>query len=201
MPSAPLVRACICATSIASHAADKFPEKRSDAVNTDSIYQLSVPLVDQSGRDFSLDRFRGNPLLVTMFYSSCPLVCPRIVEALKKTEAALPTAIRNKVPVLMVSFDVARDDAAALKAMVDERHINTNVWTLARSDAAHTRKLAAMLGIQYRELDGGGFNHTSVLILLDGDEKIVGKTFNIGGADAKLVQLVAQTTGTNLAAR
>jgi protein SCO1/2 len=174
--------------------ADTIPPTVSRKLPGDSVYQLSVPLVDQAAREFSLDRFRGKPLLVTMFYSHCPFVCPRIAESLKKTEAALPIAVRNKVPVLMVSFDIARDDPTALKALAVERHIDTNVWTLARSDAAHTRKLAAILGIQYRELGGGDFNHTSVLLLLDRDGRIVGKTFEIGGIDPAFVKLVAKTT-------
>lgn len=196
-----LVCTLACTASIAVHAADKESVRNNGAVNTDSIYQLSVRLVDQAGHEFSLDRFRGSPLLVTMFYSNCQFVCPRIVASLKRTEGALPGAIRNKVPVLMVSFDIVRDDAAALRAMAGERHIDTNVWTLARSDAASTRKLAAILGVQYRELDSGEFNHTSVLILLDREGRIVGKSFDIGGLDAAFVKLVAKTAGGKLATR
>ena len=93
-----LVCAYICATSNASHAADKFPEKRSDAVNTDFIHQLSVPLVDQSGHDFSLNRFRGNPLLVTMSYSYRPFVWLRVVESLKRLNLPCqsPYAIKSE---------------------------------------------------------------------------------------------------------
>ena len=151
-----------------------------------SIYQLSVPFTDQLGRTSKLEDWRGKPVMISMFYSSCQFVCPRIVEALKRTEESLAT----KVPILMVSFDPARDDTAALKAMAEERHIDPKLWTLARTDARNVRKLAAILGIQYRELPSGEFNHASVIILLDAEGRIVGKTSMIGEADPAFVKLV-----------
>ena len=154
-----------------------------------SIYQLSVPLTDQLGRSGKLGEWRGKPVMISMFYSSCQFVCPRIVEALKRTEENLVT----KVPILMVSFDPARDDTAALKAMADERHIDSKFWTLARTDARNVRKLAAILGIQYRELESGEFNHSSVIILLDAEGRVVGKTSTLGEADPAFVKLVRKT--------
>ena len=154
-----------------------------------SIYQLSVPLTDQLGRSGKLGEWRGKPVMISMFYSSCQFVCPRIVEALKRTEENLVT----KVPILMVSFDPARDDTAALKAMADERHIDSKFWTLARTDARNVRKLAAILGVQYRELESGEFNHSSVIILLDAEGRVVGKTSTLGEADPAFVKLVRKT--------
>ena len=150
-----------------------------------SIYQLSVPFTDQLGRTSKLEDWRGKPVMISMFYSSCQFVCPRIVEALKRTEEGLAI----KVPVLMVSFDPVRDDTAALKAMADERHIDAKRWTLARTDARNVRKLAAMLGIQYRELPSGEFNHSSVIVLLDAEGRVVGKTATLGEADPAFVKL------------
>ena len=154
-----------------------------------SIYQLSVPFTDQQGRTSRLEDWRGKPVMISMFYSSCQFVCPRIVEALKRTEESLA----RKVPILMVSFDPVRDDTAALKAMAEERHIDSRIWTLARTDARNVRKLAATLGIQYRELPSGEFNHSSVIILLDAEGRIVGKTSTLGEADPAFVKLVKKT--------
>ena len=150
-----------------------------------SIYQLSVPFTDQQGRTSKLEDWRGKPVMISMFYSSCQFVCPRIVEALKRTEEGLAT----KVPVLMVTFDPVRDDTAALKVMAEERQLDPKRWTLARTDARNVRKLAAMLGIQYRELPSGEFNHSSVIILLDAEGRVVGKTSTLGEADPAFVKL------------
>ena len=154
-----------------------------------SVYQLSVPLTDQEGRASTLADWRGKPVMITMFYSSCQFVCPRIVEALKKTQASLDPQ-HAKLPVLMVTLDPARDDTATLKAMAEERHLDPKRWTLARTEARNVRKLAAMLGIQYRELPSGEFNHSSVIILLDAEGRVVGKTSVLGEADPAFVKLV-----------
>lgn len=158
-----------------------------------SIYQLDVPLVDQAGRALQLAERRGRPLLITMFYSNCEFVCPRIIEALKRTEEGLTPAERKRVPVVAVTFDPARDDLAALQGVVEQHHLDAARWTVARTDPRSVRKLSATLGIQYRALPSGDFNHTSVLILLDADGRIAGKTFTIGAADPVFVKLVKTT--------
>jgi len=158
-----------------------------------SLYQLEVPLTDQNGLGFQLDARRGQPLLITMFYSSCQFACPRIMDALKRTQAGLTPAERSRVPVLAVTFDPARDDVAALKGVIDGHRLDTASWTLARTDPANVRKLAAALRIKYRALADGDFNHTSVLILLDADGRVAGKTFTIGAVDPVFVRLLKKT--------
>ena len=86
-----------------------------------------------------------------------------------------------------------RDDTAKLNTMAEERRIDPKLWTLARTDARNVRKLAAMLGIQYRELPSGEFNHSSVIILLDAEGRVVGKTTTLGEADPAFVKLVRKS--------
>jgi protein SCO1/2 len=81
-------------------------------------------------------------------------------------------------------------DTAALKGIVEEHHLDRARNSVARTDARNVRKLAAALGIQYRALPSGDFNHTSALILLDADGRIIGKTDTLGEADPALVKLV-----------
>jgi protein SCO1 len=90
----------------------------------------------------------------------------------------------------MVSFDARRDDPATLRAQAEKRKIDTTRWTLARTDAANVRKLAAILGIQYRQLDDGEFNHSSVLILLDGKGRIVARSEVMGKTDPEFVAAI-----------
>jgi cytochrome oxidase Cu insertion factor (SCO1/SenC/PrrC family) len=37
-----------------------------------SVYNLQVPVEDQFGEITGLDRYKGQPVLITMFYASCP---------------------------------------------------------------------------------------------------------------------------------
>lgn len=160
------------------------------ALPSDSIYQLKLPLVDQDGRSFALDERRGRPMLVSMFYTSCQFVCPMLIEALQATEAKLSPEERAHLSVMMVSFDPAHDNVATLKKTADQRQLDPQRWTLARTEASHVRKLAALLGIQYRALGNGDFNHTTALILVDAQGRIAGRTAQLGSADPAFVKLV-----------
>ena len=158
---------------------------------TDSVYRLDVPLVDQDGKGQHLADRRGRPLVVGMFYTSCHNVCPLLVDTMLATERALASAGRNGVDVLFVSFDSSRDDPAALKRLADARKLDARRWTLARAQPADVRKLAAVLGIQYRQRADGEFNHSSALILLDDEGRIAARTERIGTTDPAFIDAIA----------
>lgn len=146
----------------------------------DSVYQLNDLLIDQDGHPFTLAQRLGKPQLVTMFYTACPYMCPLIIDTGQGIDHALSAAEKAKLQVLMVSIDPARDSPIALKAMMVKRKLDPARWTLARTEATSVRKLAALLAIRYRALEGGDFNHTSALILLDSDGRIVARTETMG---------------------
>jgi protein SCO1/2 len=117
-------------------------------------------------------------------------MCPLIIDTARMTERKLDAEQLAGLSVLLVSMDAKRDDPAALTALAGQRKIDTQKWTLARTDASNVRKLAAVLGIQYRELDDGEFSHTSVLILLDAEGRIVARTETMGKTDPEFVDAV-----------
>ena len=48
--------------------------------------------------------------------------------------------------------------------------------------AENVRSVAGVLGVRYRQLANGEFNHTSALLLLDREGRIVARSERIGGA-------------------
>lgn len=132
-----------------------------------SIYDLRVQLRDQDGRSVSLDVFRGHPVLITMFYSSCTNACPLLMSDLKRLEQQLEPATRDRVRVLMISFDSARDTPEVLARHARERGIDVTRWKLASAPDETAREISAVLGIRYRKLDNGVYFHTSAIVLLD----------------------------------
>lgn len=156
----------------------------------DSLYHLDASLTDQDGRGFRLDSLRGEPVLVTMFYTSCKYVCPLIVDSARGVDHALGPDRRAGLRVLLVSMDPARDTPAALRAVVDQRRLDVPRWLLARTSPDDVRRLAAALGVRYRALADGEFNHTSLLVLLDRDGRPVA-TAPANGAVADPAFMVA----------
>jgi protein SCO1/2 len=87
----------------------------------------------------------------------------------------------------MVSFDPARDSVAVLKQKAEAHQCDTR-WTLARTDETSARKLAALLGVQYRRLASGEFNHSSTIELLDADGRIAARTGTLAAVDPQLLK-------------
>jgi protein SCO1/2 len=163
------------------------------ALAADSVYQLNASLTDQNGRAFQLKEHLGRPVLLSMFYTSCKFVCPMLINTMEITQQGLNAAERAQLDLLLISFDPDHDDVKKLKAVTVSHGLDSSQWTLARADSSSVRKIAATLGIQYRLLSDGDYNHTTVLLLLDGDGRIVGRTKKMGAPDAEFIQLVKKT--------
>lgn len=163
----------------------------------DSIYQTHAAMTNQDGQTFQLEERRGMPVLVSMFYNSCKFVCPMLIDTMELTDQGLTAAEKRQLSMLLVTFDPARDDVKTLKTVVTTRELDPARWTLARTDTASVRKIAATLGIQYRLLSDGEYNHTTVLVLLDAQGRIVGRTKKMGAADPDFIKLVKQTIQSN----
>ncbi len=132
-----------------------------------SLYALPMTLTDQDGAKIGLDVFRGEPVFMGMFYSTCPSACPILVSTIKRVMVGLDAGADADIRVLLVSFDPERDTPQALHAVVSERGLDAR-WKLANAPEDQVRELAALLGIQYRRLpDGKNFSHTSSIVLLD----------------------------------
>jgi len=158
----------------------------------DSVYQLTVKLTGQDGRQQMLSARRGRPQLVTMFYTSCQMVCPLIIDSMRLTRNALDPAVRSQIDLLAVSFDPAKDDVATLRSYADKHKLDLRFWTLPRVNPSQVRQLSGVLDLQYRQLPGGEFNHSSELILLDTDGRIAARTSVIGRLDPVFVEAVRQ---------
>jgi protein SCO1/2 len=152
-----------------------------------SLYQLELKLTDQAALVRDFDLYAGQPALVAMFYGSCPMTCPLLIDTLRAIENALTPQERARVRVLMVSVDPDRDTPQALAALAKQRRIDLQRWTLARAEANDVRMLAAALDIQYRRLPNGEYNHTSVITLLGADGEMLKQTAVLGRAEPEFV--------------
>jgi len=146
----------------------------------ESVYQLALPLTDQAGRTADWRSLRGKPRVVSMFYTSCQYICPLIVDSGKAIEHQLSVAERARIGIVLISMDPARDTPTALRKVFDKRKLDASRWMLASPPAAEVRAVAGLLGIRYRQLADGEFNHGSALVLLDADGRIVARTEQVG---------------------
>jgi protein SCO1/2 len=187
--------AALGALPVFAHSAHHPPMDDAPAPPPDeSVYRLEATLEDQDGHSLAWSSLQGTPVLASMFYTSCDMVCPMIFETVQATLRALSAAERAQLRVLMVSFDPERDSPAVLKKTAQARGCDAQ-WVLARADDNTTRKVAAVLGIQYRRLANGEYNHSSVLELLDGQGRVAARSGKLGPADPAMVAAIRKLQG------
>ena len=155
-------------------------EAREKPLPTDSVYQLDVQLLDQDGKRQPWRAQRGKPRVVGMFYTSCQYICPLIVDSGKAIERQLTPAEQKRMGITLISMDPVRDTPKLLSVVVAKRKLDTARWTLASPRKDDVRQVAGVLGVRYRELADGEFNHTSALVLLDAEGRVLARTEKMG---------------------
>ena len=162
----------------------------------DSIYRIpALRLVDQEGKAFEFASLSGQPRLVGMFYGSCKLACPVEIESVKRIQAAVREAGGRPIAALLVSFDPAHDTVPMLRMAAEEHHLHSSEFQLARPQHGDYRALGAVLGIAWRPLPGGGFEHNVVIALLDAQGRIVATTHGRGKVPEEFVRAILTQEG------
>ena len=182
-----ILAAVLCLLGISGNTAQ---EPATPPLPRDSVYQLPARLTDSTGHALAWKDLSGRPRVATLFYTSCRYVCPMIVDSVRALERGLPESQRKNVGFVLISMDPERDTPEALAKVQSERRLDSSTWMLLRPDSDDLRSLAGVLGIRYRALADGEFNHTTMLVLLDAEGRVLARTERVG-ADSDLEFLAA----------
>ncbi len=86
-------------------------------------------LIDDKGRSFSLEKFRGKVLLITYGYTSCPHVCPTITAFLKQVETQLDNkGFKGRYRIVFITVDPEDDTVERLRKYKKERGFNNWIF-------------------------------------------------------------------------
>ncbi len=124
-------------------------------------------LTDQFGKKRSTTEFRGKIVLVYFGYTYCPDVCPMALENITKALQSLQKD-RDKIAVLFISVDPARDTTEVLKLYstnFDPNIIMLNGSQDAVQDAMAKYKVYAKKE-KKEEFSDYLMNHTSVVYVM-----------------------------------
>ena len=180
IPTAMLALVLGCGSPAEPPAPDPVADALAQPLPDDSIYQLEVALEAQDGSTTTLGTNRGHPTIVSMFYASCPMACPMLIQEVQALESQLPPEDLAELRILLVSLDPKRDSPEKMTEVVGTYGLDTERWTLTRTEPESVREIAAVLGIQYRALDDGEMNHSSILTLVDRHGRIQAKHEGLG---------------------
>jgi protein SCO1/2 len=116
---------------------------------------LDLPLRDEAGNSVRFGDYLGaKPLLLTLSYYDCPMLCPLVLDGLLRTLRAMAFTIGDQFNVVAVSFDPA--DTSALAAAKQAHYARGYGrdgagagWHFLTGEAAAIQHLTQAVGFRY----------------------------------------------------
>jgi len=135
-------------------------------------------LVTQNGVAIDRDGLAGEPAILDLIYTECPLECPRMTDRL----AALGDQLAPGVRRVSVSVDPEHDTPAALTAFARQHHAVARDWWFLTGAMPEIHRLAVeglKLGVVTTPAEDPraaqlAITHSTKLVLVDGSGRIRG---------------------------
>jgi len=119
---------------------------------------------DEEGRPLALSSFRGAPLVMSAFFTSCTMRCHMTVEKLKAVDRAY-AASGVAVSIVVLALDPKNDTPSRL-ARFKRDHGLSDHWHFLWGSMNDTRKLAKALSVN-AAYDDGHIDHDVEIAVFD----------------------------------
>ena len=159
-----------------------------------SIYRLQGSWTQDDGKPLRLDELRGEPQVLTLFYTTCTGSCPITVKALQMFSEGEKSAGKARVRFVLITVDPAQDTLAVLRKYRRTMHLEKGVWRLVRGKESDVRKMAALLGFNYEQIDSGEFMRSNLITVLDTRGQIVHQQSGVAD-DSEALRAAIQRAG------
>lgn len=142
-----------------------------------------IPLTNQDGKRFTFKDYRGKTLAVTFIYRECPLAdyCIKMSRQFSDIamQVAADPAYKDRIRLLSISFDSARDTPAKLREygigyLGNPAKPDFTVWQLAVGGESEVREIADFFGLKYEvdQNDKTQINHSLVTAVIGPDGRV-----------------------------
>ena len=148
-----------------------------------------VTLRDTDGQPFDLDQLRGKPLVISMIYTSCHHVCPRITRNLGDTiDVAREALGEDAFTVISVGFDWRVDTPERMQQFASGLGLaDVPDWYFLATDAGVVDQLSDNLGFIFYP-SAKGFDHLSQATVVDANGKIYRQVYGVDVETTALVE-------------
>lgn len=142
---------------------------------------LDVPFQDSNGQMVTLRHYLNGskqPVVLSLVYYNCPMLCPRVLSALTTSLRRMTLAPGKDYQVITVSFDPkdtpaasAREKAMQLTAL--NRSGSEQAWHFLTGSESSIQQLTQSVGFRYQwDPQAKQFYHATALILLTPEGKV-----------------------------
>ncbi|WP_020402566.1 SCO family protein [Gracilimonas tropica] len=155
-----------------------------------SLYHLDAEFVDHRKAALSLDDFKGEPVIIVMFYGNCTQVCPILIQDAWRLYSSLDNSAQAKTNVLAVSFDTENDTPEVLKNYAEYEQLDLPKWHFVTGKHTDIRMLATLLGVKYQKTGDGNFAHSNLITVLDIEGKIAKRVEGLNQPVSEAAELI-----------
>jgi protein SCO1/2 len=160
-----------------SYSEDEALEISQAAIGRDLAH---LEFTDSYGKTVRLADYQGQPLLVSLVFTSCHHVCPALTRHLKTAiDAARDALGPNSFRVVTIGFDTENDTPERMQDFARKQGINDPQWAFLSASAESMAELVENLGFIYFNTPRG-FDHITQLTIVDRNGKIHNQVY--GGA-------------------
>jgi protein SCO1/2 len=125
---------------------------------------------DDRGEAIALESFRGAPVVVTAFYTSCTVRCPLTIGKLHEVDDAFRASGRV-VPIILLTLDPRTDTPDRLRRFKQTRNLPDH-WHFIRGSDSDTRGLARYLHVN-AAYDDGHIDHDVRIDVFDANGRLL----------------------------
>lgn len=173
--------------------ASRPPEEGSEALrevgfdqNIGEALPLDLTFTDAEGREVVLGELFGErPVVLSMVYFNCPMLCPMTLNGLTSSLKALTYDVGEDYEVVVVSFDPREgpDLAAPAKLQAQHRYGRAGTehgWHFLTGDAEAVERLTDAVGFRYTyDEETEQFAHAAGVVVLTPEGRIARYFFGI----------------------
>jgi protein SCO1 len=146
-----------------------------------------LALVDQRGTGFTLDGYRGRPVLVTFAFARCETVCPVLVREVLAAQRLAPESGAARPAVVVVTVDPWRDPPSRLPHVARMWELGEDAYVLSGAVPEVLAELSAWEVSITRDPRTGDVVHPAPVYVLGPDGRIAFVTTGGGGYVARLL--------------
>ena len=139
---------------------------------------LNLSFHDEQGKTVALgDYFHGKPLILSLVYFHCPLLCPEVLRGLTTALPLVKFGMGKDYDVLTVSFDPKDTPKDALDEKNEQLHnlgpAAQQSWHFLTGDQASIDALTRAVGFHYRyDPASKQFYHATAIMVLTPEGKV-----------------------------
>lgn len=132
-----------------------------------SIYLLPSFWQTQNNDTIEFSDWKGNVLVVVMFYTSCKTACPRLVADMRDIESRVSPLARKNIKYILVSIDPEVDTPERLKRFGKANQMEGEQWVFLHGSDESVREFANVLSVKYAQISPVDFSHSNIISVFD----------------------------------